>query len=374
MGYEIYTLTEEQKAIALQFWDKEDLGTIARRCFGEHSKEGLYIDGRSTEAKSVKAFLAGEGKRTKVIDTPLPTLTLTDEQKQIIEDLAPRVKGSLELARTVFNDQTIMQLSKPHRVVMTYAKEIYPEGFSAAEEPVDEARWKPPITLSHLVGLVNTYVLRSDNRKTYNPSTLKPSEEKALRALMVNLRNYRLGYIASEYKRKVDRELFLSTFIRWTHTKPDLTEIEVDTMISAAAETVTVAQLEREIQEIKDYHEQIMRGEIVTSDGKTKRYGDAEVEQINGVRTKHTAAKKELRSLMLSLETERAKRMKERNDRAPSVLALLDVWMKDKERRDEWIKEGVKEKQEDAKEVERISGIEDLIALVSGQSKEEARE
>lgn len=371
------SLSPGQRRLALQWCAKEDLVTIARRCFGRQ-KDGNPITAQSLEVKAVKAFLAGEGKDTTMTPaTPPPTedVELTEDQKGAIETLAPRMPNSLELTRTVFNDQSIKSLSKKHRVVMQHAKTVYPEGFNTSDEPVDEREWKAPATMAVLIGLVNSFVLQADNRKTYNQATLKPSEEKALKQLMINLRTYRLGYIASQYERKVDRDLFLSTFIRWTHSKSDLTEMEVDQMISAAAETVTVAQLEREIQDIKRYHEQIINGEETDeTSGKKKRFGMTEIEQINGVRTKHDSSKKRLESLMEKLETARSERLEKRDDRFKSVVDLLDIWMKDKERRDNWIKAGVEEKEQDKAEVERLSGLEDMIALISGQSKEEAEQ
>ena len=374
-------LTDEHRAIAHEYCAKEDLGAIARRCFGEKDELDKRIDGRSQAAKAIKKYLAGEGKETTTTEPPVSDMVLTDEQKKQVEDLASHVVDgkTLELTQIIWNDRTLTPLSKQARLVREYYKTLYPDGINMSEEPVDEREYRPPPSLTHLVGLVNTFILQSDNRKTYNATSLKPSERKCLEALMRYMRVYRLKYTASQYDKLVDRDLFLSTFVRWSYDKPDLTEIEVDHVISAAAETVTVAQLEREIQMIRKYHEAIINGEEKDeTTGRKKRFGMTEIEQINGVRTKHDASKKRVESLMGKLEIARSERDKERRDRYVSIVDILDAWQKNQDLtgngplRDSWVQGGIDEKAEDAKEVERLSALEEMVALVSGQSKEEA--
>ncbi len=374
MPYEIWTLTEEQKAIVLANYEKLAIAQIVPMVFPEAKP-----DSRTTEGRSIKAFLAGEGKKTLSVETAAikkGEYILSEEQKRLIEEMAPRMKkdgGSLELARMVCNDQTLTSLHMPARAVYAYMKEVYPEGINMAEEPVEDVQWQPPVTMSHLVGLVNTFVQQSDNSKTYNLNLIKPQERKCLEQMMIYMRVYAFKYVASTFDKRVDRDLFLSTFIRWTHTKPDLTEIEVDQMINAAAETVNIAQMGREIEEVRNYHELIRRGEITNELGKVVRYGMAQVEEINGLRTKWDQSKGRLKELMKTLETARSERLKGIQQKYASVWDLLEPWMKDEKTRNILIEAGIQEKEDDAKEVERLSGLEVLIALVSGQTKEEGR-
>ncbi len=364
-------LTEEQKALALANVTKLRLGELTTLVF-----PGTKPDGRTTEGKSLQAFLAGVDRPALTSKAPIGPTELTPEQKTMIDALvkADRVKSSLELAKLVFPGVTVVKLSREWRAVYAYAKELYPDTFSVTEEPVDESQYQPPDRMQSLVAVVNTYVMTGDvSRKTYNINALKVSDERNLKALMAYMRVYRFKYVASTYDKRVDRDLFISTFIRWTHSKPDLTEMEVDQMISAAAETVSVAQMEREIQTIKAYHESIMSGEEVDeATGKKRRFGMTEVEQINGVRTKHDQAKGRLEKLMSGLETVRSKRLSERDTRNNSILNLFDAWRDDPGYRADLIAIGRREKQEDAAEVRRLKDMEDVIALVSGQSEEEA--
>lgn len=384
MPIELPDLNEEQKALALKYCAEDDLGAIARRCFGEiDPATNLRIDGRSSYAKAVKAYLAGEGKtvRTTVKELVQPGLELSEDQKRQIEALAPKMRegGSAELARIVWNDPSLTPLHKETRLVRNHMKEVYPEGLDMSEDPVEEREWTPPISLQNLVGLVNTFVVQGDNRKTYNSTNLKPSERKCLESLMRYMRKYKIRYVASRLLKRVDRDLFLSTFICWAHDKPDLTEIEQDQTIMAAEEMVNIASIGRDIQRIERMHDDIMAGNVVNEEGRKVRLTQNDVEAINNIRTKHDASKKQLKDLMDRLEESRSERDKERRDRYVSISDILEAFQKNTDLtgngpfRDTLLAGGKAEKEEDAKEVERLTALEEAIALISGQSKEEAR-
>ncbi len=254
-------------------------------------------------------------------------------------------------------------------------KEVWPDSFNAAsEEPVTETAYSPPVTLSVLIGMVNSFVSTGDARKTYNGNTLKISEERQLKALMSYLRVFRFKYVASQYEKQVDRDLFISTFVRWAHDKPDLTAIEVDQMIGAADETVNLAQISRSIQRIDKMQEDIMDagGEIEEEGGKKRKFSMTDVEMINGIRTKHDQAKGRLEKLMSTLEDSRSKRIGQRDLRNNSILNLFDAWRDDPEWRADLIEIGRREKEEDATEARRLRDMDDVIALISGQTLEEA--
>lgn len=369
MPYELIQLSDAQKAIVLANYATMDLGALVPLVF-----EGAKPDGRTTEGRSIRAFLAGENLTIITTDVaPIGPIILTDDQKKVIEKMNDRVESTLELARLVFANQGIKQMSQQWRAVYAYRKLVFPEGIKAIEEPVEEEEYTPPKTLTELCRIVNGYVMTGDNRNYYNSMNLKVVEERALRTLMSYLRTYGFKYAATTFIQKIERDLFLSTFIRWTHTKPDLTEIEVDQMVQAASETVNIAQMGREIETVKEYHQTLMDGGEVGADGKKRKYGMTEVEQINGLRTKHDQAKNRLKQLMEALEQVRSKRLDAMKERNASILNLLDEWMKDEQKRKDIIDMGIQEKDEDAREVGRLRDLDELTALISGQSDEEGR-
>ncbi len=367
-NYRIIPLTDSQKAL-VQANYKMKIGELTSLVF-----PGAKPDGRTTEGRSVQAYIATMGETITTHHTPIGNQELTAEQKAMIDALLKegRVKSSIEMAKLVFPGVVVKNLSREWRAVYAYAKERYPDSFSITEEPVMDAQYEPPDRMQALIGIVNTYVMTGDvNRKTYNPNTLKVSDERNLKALMNYMRVYRFKYVASTYEKQVDRDLYISTFIRWSHNKSDLTEMEVDQMISAASETVNIAQMEREIQQTKKYQESIMAGEVVDENGKTKRFGMTDVEMINGIRTKHDQAKGRLKILMEGLEEARSKRLTQREERN-GWANFFDAWMNDPEWRANMIGIGNREKEEDKAEVKKIIDMDDVIALITGMSEEEA--
>ncbi len=370
-AYVLIELTEEQKAIVNQNVKTKKLGEMVPLVF-----PGAKPDGRTTEGKSIQAYLAGVDQKAPTTKDPVGNAELTPEQRAMIDSLMRdgRVKSSVEMAKLVYPGVTIKNLGREQRAVYAYASQKFPDSFNVTEEPVADVQYLPPDRMQTLIGVVNGYVMTGDvSRKTYNPNTLKVSDERNLKALMAYMRVMRFKYVASTYQKQVDRDLFVSTFVRWAHNKSDLTEMEVDQMISAAAETVNIAQMEREIQDIKKYQESIMAGEVVDENGKQRRFGMTDVEMINGVRTKHDQAKGRLKTLMEGLEEARSKRVNQREERN-GWANFFEAWMNDPEWRTDIVGVGNREKAEDTAEVKRLRGFDDVIALISGMSEEEASE
>lgn len=367
MPYEIWELTQEQKDKVLSLYESTKLADMVPLVFPDAPAEGRSIEGRS-----IQAFLAKENIKapTKLVEDPTE---LTTDQKMAVERLTSRCKTTLELAQAVYNDKELKFKSKRYKLVLDYKNLVYPEGAKVDEEPVDSLQYVPPATIQTLIPVVNRWVTAGKaNQKTYSWGSLKASQERCLDKLMGYVRSFSFIYTASQYERQVDRDLFVSQFVRWTHDKPDLTAIEVDQMVLACAERVNIAQIDRDIQRIGKIQDEIIAGNEVDENGKVRKLGMTDVELINAVRTKHESAKKRLSELMRDLEQVRSKRLDSQRDRYGSVVDILDTFMKDEETRNRvFLDEGVAEKEEDKAEVERLSGVDELMALISGQSKEE---
>lgn len=364
MAQDLITLTEDQKKIALEYCTKEDLSLLTRRIFGD-----VKLDGRTLEGRSVKTFLAGEN--INIITTkfvPTVPLELTEDQKKKVEELSLTVESTLELARLVFNDPKLKHLSREWRAVFQYYREICPSGVTASEEPVEIKDYIPPLTLRELTTQVNEYIPTGDvDKKLYIWGKLKISEERQLRKLMSYIRIYRFKYLASEFQRKSERDLFISTFFRFTHDKADLTEEEVDQYVSAAAETVNISSIERELRMIIKVVEEMLNG-----DADSRRASMATVELINVTRSKLDQSKGRLASLLESLVGSRNKRLKDRDQRNASILNLFDAWMKDETMRNDIIELGIQEHEADAREVGRIKSLDDMTAIICGMTEDEA--
>ncbi len=376
MPYEILTLTPDQMAYVQANYATTDVGTIARHLFGETNAEGKRITANSTEGRSIKAALVGMGVTPRVAEDATGDYVLTPEQIQLINDIAPKVRkgGTLEIARLAFDDPDLKVQSAKWRAVWKYLKEVYPDKVNTSEDPVDELEYKPPASLNVLVGIVNDYVTTGDvTKRVYLWGKLKISEERQLRALMSYLRIFGFKVAASQYEKQVDRELYLSTFMRWTHDKPDLTQIEIDQFISAAQEKVNIAQLDRLIIQIDSMHQEIITsGGEIDENGKKRKFGMTDVELINQIRSKHGDAKKRLADLMKTLETSRSQRIAELGQRNATIVNLFDAWMKDETKRQNILDMGDREKEEDAREVGKLRDWDDVSVMIAGQTESEA--
>lgn len=372
MPYEILELTEEQKVKVRDLYATTKLGDMIPLVFDESCKR----DGRTTEGRSIQAYLAtlNVTPTTSKLPPPSGPTELTEDQKAQVAKLAPRCRTTLELARTVMNDKELKQGSQAYRLIWQHKQELYPEAADMSDEPVDDKLYQPPATLQSLVPVVNRWVtVGKSSQRAYTWGQLKASEERCLNRLMGYVRTYSFIYTASQYEKQADRDLFMSQFIRWAHDKPDLTEIEVDQMVMAAAERVTIAQIDRDIQRISKIQEDIMRGDEVDENGKKRKLSMTDVELVNAIRTKFDASKKRLSDLMSDLEEVRSKRIDAQRTRMGSVLDILDAFSKDEDMREKLLDDAIAEKEEDKAEVERLDAVDELWAMVSGQSKEEGR-
>lgn len=356
-------LTDDQKREIDASYGKEDILSIARRLFNNPE-----LDGRSREYQAVRAYLASVGVETARRDEPKAPLELSEEQKACVRDLAHRASTCLELTRLVWNNPELKQLSPEYRAVWKYEKEVYPKGLDASDQAVEELEWKPPATIPILVGLVNDCVPSGTQRRTYNYGQLKTSEERQLLALMSYIRTLRFQYQANQYRKQIDRDLFISTFIRHTHDKADLTQVEQDQFVSAAAETVSIARIERDLEDLAENMREMLDGD---RDARGKFMGM--VELINTTRGKLDQSKERLKKLIEGLEGSRNERLKNRDERSSSILNMFDAVLKSKERRQALATLGEKEHEEDAAKANEIKDVEDLGSLIAGQTLAEAR-
>lgn len=367
-NYEIIELTAEQKTIADANWDKLDHQTLTRLIFGNDT-----LDGRSTEGRSVKAYVTGEGKSLKTTKkTPKGKYELTEEQRTFIETNCKETKVS-EMVKLLFPGQRLSIGSAECRAVYNYVREIDSESVNLWEEAVESSQYKAPVQLSSLIGRINSYVSNTGDylRATYDQGKLRPSDNKNLHALMGHLRSKPFFYQASGYTRYVDRDLFEANFIRWVHDKAsDLSLSEVALFISAAAKSVSIAKLERTIEALEDRAREALLEQDDQEGSKTK-LSMSLVELISTSRKELGTYTNQLKTMIEGLEGERAKRLKDRNDRNASFTHLVDAWMI-QESRLGIIALGIKEKEEDEEEVGKIKSMTDVLGLIAGQSEEEA--
>lgn len=363
-------LTPEQEKTVLANWDKVKINALVKMTFANKD-----LDGRTFEGKAIKLFLAKHGCVAGTTEKPfVGELYLTPEQKKFIEENGKDGgMKPLEMKQVLFpNDKKGTLLSREGRAVYKYAKAVHGEDVDFWDEPVDTQKYNPPKTVPETKNLVNSYVSNATDpsKEAYSTGSLRPFEEKCLKALQGYLKTIRFRYQAAQYDKRADRALFESSFVRTTHDKPDLSAADVDMYVAGAAEMVNVTREERKILKLEDKLNDIME-EDTGENGERKPLTQAFVELLNQTRTKWDASKKRYQDIMGALESTRAKRNEHQIQRSQSVLNLLEAWQKDEETRNDIIAFGEKEKAEDAAEVKRLADMDGVIALIAGMTVKE---
>lgn len=360
-------LTDAQREMALEHYATLDLKTLTRKVFDDPTLEYWGPEGIAVRehlaTQGVKALSKAPKKPTQ------PPIELTKEQKDRVTKLSPKVDNTLELARLVFANPTLNALTREYRAVWSYRKEVSPSGLPATEEMIEDGdrEFIPPATIAIMCGLANDCVPSKDTNKTYRYGALKRWEERQIRALMAYMRNLRFKYQATQYSRQVDRDLYISTFVRFAHDKPDLTETEIDQYISAAVETLNIIQIERDLQRID-----LEISNMLNGDSETRGRFMPMVELVNTTRGKLDQSKERLKKLIEGLEGSRNQRIKDRESRSSSFLDLVGAWQKEESVRIDMLRMGQKEKAADKKEVLRIKEMDDVMAIIAGQTESEA--
>lgn len=362
-------LTEDQKSLASKLVSEGlPIGDITKMVFANES-----LDGRSLEGKAIKGFLVDRGQgdsiKTTKFERTSGDFNLTKEQKEIIDVNLDQVQNTMEMAKLVFQvggSDKIEPLSKEFKAVFNYMKSAG-SGSNSNDEPVDEITYKPPVAIQHVIGRANTYVTRKNSQKgkAYDWNQLTKDDRKNLESLVGYMNIQRFVYQASQYTKKIDRILFESNFIRYAHDKPDLTEEEVDQYISLCEEVVlTTSASRRKIrleQEVDN---------AIDSENRTV-VSMSIVEAIKDLKKEIEDSKKRQEKLINILSGTRKDRIKGKENRNASILNLVEAWQK-QEKRHELIELGEKEHEKDKKEVERLSDMDAVIALIAGLTKDEA--
>ncbi len=381
-NYKLVELTDEQKTFIAAHWaDPEwDLKRLTQHVFDDPT-----LDGHHTEGKSVRAYIATLGKPGE--EPPKPFISssykpkkgryeLSSEQKTNIEAMLnqEQVPSTKEIFRLIFPDvREISYIGPEYLAVCRFIKDTNEEAIDMWEEPVAERRYKSPTTWAILLGIVNKCVgnPRDINRALYNPEKMKAGEERNIKALFSYMRIDTFVHRASRYEKKMDRDTFVSTFIRNTQDKAaDLIPEEVDAYMDLAAETVQAGQIDREVQQQQKLLADSFEGN--DEDGSKAKASMSLVDSLNNLRDKLKESKNRIDKLRKDLSGSRATRLDSKKTKDDYLGNWFALWVEEQTRQD-IIDLGRKEHAEDAAEYGRIKSMDDSWALIAGMTEEEAR-
>lgn len=350
-------LTPEQKAFVEKHWQM-DLRDLIQKVF---ANPNLTMRSKP-EVAAVKKYLAELGYSASTQLTVVPPRELSPDELQYVEN-NHEASSPLELVRTVFRDESLTLSSPEGRAVLTILKRIAPERYNRNDEPVEDMEYKPPRNLREMIVRVRRLVPNPEgiDIPLYS-GELNAQITKNLNVLLACVNIPRFIHQASQYLKKVDRELFESSFLRMIHDNTDLTAQDVDQYIAYCASIVSSAQTDRTIQRLQGQADE----EFETQ----QKVSMVLVEHLKTLNSNLQSEKIRQQNLYKTLNGERSKRLNDLTNASISMHPLVEKW-RTKQGRERLLKAAQGKRNALIGEVERLSDMDALKAEIWGISKTE---
>jgi predicted RNA-binding protein with RPS1 domain len=354
-----FNLTEDQEKIVLEEWNSRpdsppSLLELIRLAFPNQD-----LDGRTKEGKAVKAFLASRSIKARAAHEykAKTKMDLTEEDEIFIKNNL-EFMSSVEMARILFKDPSLSNLNQEARVVSDFIKELEPTTAFESPDEVPTEKYKPPKTFDKTLFKVNKYTNGSINK---NKITSKI--QKNIESLINYINTYRFCYQINTYVTTTDRELFESSFVRYTHDKPDLTQEEVDQYIVLSSEVVISASIQRRKEHLTGLLDDI----VEDANGRASM---SLVEAIGKTETEYNQSVNRQQKLLNDLKEKRSDRLKNQIKENASILNLVKVW-KDEESRVKLIKLSEIRRKSVKDEAKNLSSMDEIKARILGLDEDE---
>ena len=352
-------LNEDQQNLIINTWNEKkenppSLQELTQLVFPEIPN----IDGRSLYGKAVKKFLASRDLKVKTKSeyTPKDRTEFTQEQKDFITNNAATMTA-VDLARSLFNNYTLSNLSIESRSVDEYLNTLPKQVRAVQTEEEQQGEYKPPKNQERAMVRVNKYVLDGIDK-----DKISAKQKKELNSLISYLHTYRFLHQIGTYVDSVDRDLFESSFIRYAYDKSDLTQEEVDQYIILATEVVISSNIQHTIQTLQE--------QINMEMDSGQKIPMVLVEAVTSARTEYNQCVGRQQKLLNDLKVKRSERMQKQVKENASILNLVLMW-KDEESRNEMLKMADMRREVLKGEIGRLSSMDDVKARIFGLTEEE---
>jgi hypothetical protein len=360
MNEDLPILTEEQQLKLLSEWNNRpsnppSLSELVKLAF---SREDL--DGRSKEGKAVKQFLASRQIKPKKSHEyeAKGLISLNDEQKEYISNNCATMTG-IEMAKVLFKNDALTNLSQETRSVLEYMKSL-PTNIkynNIENENASTEDYKPPRSEERMIAKINKYVLDGIDK-----TKITHGQKREINACIGYMNTHRFIHQINLYDNEADRELFESSFIRYTYNKADLTQEEVDQYIVLCTEVLISSKIQETIN--------VLQNQIdiaISDDGKIPM---ALVEASNTARKEYNDCVNRQQKLNNDLKIKRSERLSKQTKDTASIINLVQMW-KEEESRAKLLKMAEMRKKIVEKEIDRLSSMEELKCKILGISKDE---
>ena len=164
------------------------------------------------------------------------------------------------------------------------------------------------------------------------------------------------------YDNESDRELFESSFVRYTYDKIDLTQEEVDQYIVLCTEVVISSTIQQTISVLQNQIELSMQ-----EDGKIPM---TIVEASSTARKEYNDCVNRQQKLNNDLKVKRSDRLSKQVKETASIINLVQMW-KEEESRSKLLKMADLRKKIIEKEIDRLSTMDEIKCKILGISKDE---
>lgn len=360
MPEDIPVLTEEQQLTLLNEWNNRpdnppSLAELVKIVFKRED-----LDGRSKEGKAVKNFLASRQIKPKKSHEyqAKGLIELNNDQKEYVSNNCATMTG-LEIAKILFKNESLTNLSQETRSVLEYIKTI-PTNIKYQkdeEDNISTGEYKAPKSEERMLAKINKYILDGIDK---NKITHKQKRE--INSIIGYMNTHRFLHQINLYDDERDRELFESSFVRYTYDKGDLTQEEVDQYIVLCTEVVISSSIQQTIN--------VLQNQIdlsIQDDGKIPM---ALVEASNTARKEYNDCVNRQQKLLNELKVKRSDRLSKQVKETASILNLVEMW-KEEESRAKLLKMAELRKQSLSNEIERLSSMDEIKCKILGISKDE---
>jgi len=360
MSEDVISLSKDQELLLLKEWNSRPENPPSLTELVKIAFQRDDLDGRSKEGKAVKKFLASRQIKPKKSHEyqAKGLLELEANQKEYISNNCNTMTG-LEIAKILFKNEALTNLSQETRTILEYMKTI-PNNikFNQIEnESASSEEYRPPRSEERMIAKVNKYVLDGIDK-----SKITHKVKKDLSSLIGYMNTFRFSHQINLYDDERDRELFESSFVRYTYDKNDLSQEEVDQYIVLSTEVVISSNIQQTINVLQNQIDM-----AIQEDGKIPM---ALVEASNTARKEYNDCVNRQQKLLNDLKVKRSEKLSKQVKETASIINLVQMW-KEEESRQKLIKMAEMRKQIIEKEIDRLSSMDEVKCKILGISKDE---
>lgn len=353
-------LSDEQKLKLLNEWNNRpdnppSLVELVQLAFGTED-----LDGRSKEGKAVKNFLASRQIKPKKSHEyqAKGLIELNPEQKEYISNNCATMTG-IEIAKILFKNESLTNLCQETRSVLDYMKTI-PSNIkylNDTNENIATESYKPPRSEERMIVKINRYIMEGIDKEK-----MTGRNKKEIHALIGYMNTYRFTHQINLYDDEDDRDLFESSFLRYTYDKSDLTQEEVDQYIVLATEVVISSTIQQTITALQN--------QIDLATQEDGRIPMAIVEASSTARKEYNDCVNRQQKLLNDLKVKRSDRLSKQIKDNASILNLVEMW-KQEESRKKLLKMADLRKAIVKTEINRLDSMDELKCKILGISEED---